>query len=58
MQIISSGDKVHDMSNPVFEKNKKNIPSLWSVEFAQREVIVKILSDVILRLSYIKINDC
>ena len=25
MQIVSNGDNLHEMSNPVFWKNKKNI---------------------------------
>ena len=40
MQIVSNGDSLHEMSNPEFEKNKKNI-SLVSAELAQRVVKVK-----------------
>ena len=25
MQIVSSGDNLHEMSNPIYLKNKKNI---------------------------------
>ena len=40
MQIVSNGDNLHEMSNPVFwEKNTKNI-NLLSAEFAQRGVKV------------------
>ena len=40
MQIVSIGDNLHEMSNPVFwEKNKKNIINLSSTtELAQRVV--------------------
>ena len=42
MQIVSSGDNLHEMSNPVFWKknNMKTIINLWSAEFAQRVVKV------------------
>ena len=41
MQIVSIGDNLHEMSNPVFwEKNKKNINSLSSAEL-QRVVTIK-----------------
>ena len=33
MQIDSSGDNLHEMSNPTSGKNKKNIINLLSVEF-------------------------
>ena len=36
MQIVSSGDNLHEMSNPVnFLKNKKNVINLLSAELAQ-----------------------
>ena len=40
MQIVSDGDNLHEMSNPV-GKSKKNIINLLSVEFAQRVIKVK-----------------
>ena len=43
MQIVSSGDNLHEMSNPVTGKNKKNIINLSSAENAQRVVKVKVL---------------
>ena len=45
MQIVSSGDNLHEMSNPVFwkklEKNKKKITNLPSAELAQRVIKTK-----------------
>ena len=46
MQIVSFGDNLHVISNPIFwkKKNKKNITYLLSAEFAQtvkKKVIVK-----------------
>ena len=41
MQIVSNGDNLHEMSNPVSGKNKKNIINLSSAEYAQRVVKVK-----------------
>ena len=41
MQIISNGDELHEMSNPVFWKNKRNAIDLSSAEFAQRMVKVE-----------------
>ena len=38
MQIVSNGDNLHEMSDPVFWKN---IINLLSAEFAQRVVMVK-----------------
>ena len=39
MQIVSSGDNLHEMSYPVSEKkNKKNIINLSSAEFVQSVV--------------------
>ena len=42
MQIVSIGDNLHEMSNPVFlGKNTKNIGDWLSAELAQRVVNVK-----------------
>ena len=42
MQIVSNGDNLHEMSNPVcWEKNKKSIIDLLSAELAQGVVKVK-----------------
>ena len=42
MQIVSSGDNLHEMLNPVFwEKKEKNIINLPSAENAQKMVQVK-----------------
>ena len=41
VQIVSRGDNLHEISKPIFWKNKKNIISLSSAEFAQRVVKVK-----------------
>ena len=43
MQIVSIGDNLHEMSNPVFleKKNKTNITDLSSAELAKRLVKVK-----------------
>ena len=40
MQIVSNGDNLHEMLNPVFweKKKKKNIAYLLSAELAQRVV--------------------
>ena len=43
MQIVSNGDNLHEMSNPVFSGNKKNVSSLSSAELAQRVVKVNSL---------------
>ena len=40
MQIVSSGDNLHDMSKPISGKNKKNIVNLSSAELAQKVVKV------------------
>ena len=42
MQIVSNGDNLHELSNPVSGKNKKNIISLLSAESAQTVVHVKL----------------
>ena len=41
MQIVSTGDNLHEMSNPVFLEKKKNIINLSSAELAKRVVKVK-----------------
>ena len=41
MQIVSNGDNLHEMSNPVSGINMKNIINLSSAELAQRVVKVK-----------------
>ena len=41
MQIVSNGDNLHEMSNPVFWENKKNIINLSSAELAQKSVKFK-----------------
>ena len=41
MQIVSLGDDLHEMSNPVFWKNKKKIVILSFAEFAWRAVKTK-----------------
>ena len=37
MQIVSNGDNLHEMSNPVSGESKKNIINLPSAELAQRK---------------------
>ena len=43
MQIVSNGDNLHEMSNPVFweKKNIKNITKMLSAGLTQRVVMVK-----------------
>ena len=41
MQIVFTGDNLHEMSYPVLGKNKKNTISLSSAELTQRMVEVK-----------------
>ena len=36
MQIVSSGDNLHEMSNPPSGKNMNNIVNLSSAELAQQ----------------------
>ena len=43
MQIVSNGDNLHEMSNPVFWG--KNIINLLSAEFAQRVVKVNTIGN-------------
>ena len=38
MQILSNGDNLHEISNPVFCENKKNIIRLSSAELTHRVV--------------------
>ena len=40
MKIVSNGDNLHEMSNPVLGKKKKNITALSSAELAKRVVKV------------------
>ena len=48
MQIVSNGNNLHEMSNPVFlGKNKKNIINLPSAEFAHRVINVKVTVDIL-----------
>ena len=42
MQIIFKGDNLHEMSNPVLGKIRKNITILMSAEFVQRMVKVEL----------------
>ena len=39
---LINGDNLHETSNPVFRRNKKNIFNLSSAELAQRVVKVKV----------------
>ena len=42
MQIVSNGDNLHEMSNPVlWGKNKNNVINFSSAELAQRVIRVK-----------------
>ena len=41
MQIVSLGDNLHEMSNPIFRRKYGNIISLSSAEFAHSMVCVK-----------------
>ena len=43
MQIVSSGDNLHETPKPIFWKNKKNV-NLSSDELAQRVLKVKFAS--------------
>ena len=47
MQIVSLGENLHEMSNPVLWKNKKSIINLSSAENAQKVVKVNIYLFVI-----------
>ena len=42
MQIVSSGDNLHEMSNPPGKNKKKNAFNLSSAEWAQSVVKVKV----------------
>ena len=45
MQIVSSGDNLHEMSKPIFGKNrKKNIINFSSAKIAQRVFKVRLTS--------------
>ena len=41
MQIVSSGDNLHEISKPIFWKKSENIIDLSSAELALRVVKVK-----------------
>ena len=41
MQIVSKGDNLHNGTDPVSMKNKKNLISLLSAEFAHSMIIIK-----------------
>ena len=43
MQIVSSGDNLHAMSNPVFWENKKNISKCRLLKFLPRVLSVKVM---------------
>ena len=47
MQIISSGDNLHEMPKPVSEKNKKNIINVLAAELVQRVVMLKVPSKIL-----------
>ena len=38
MQIVSNGDNLHEMSDPVFWGKKENILNFWSAGLARRVV--------------------
>ena len=40
MQIVSNGDNLHEMSNPVVLKNMKNVINLSSAELVMRVVML------------------
>ena len=42
MQIVSFGDNLHEMSNPIFLESRENIINLPSAELAQKVVKVKL----------------
>ena len=41
MQIVSNGDNLHEISNPVSGENKENIINLLSAELDQKVVKIK-----------------
>ena len=43
MQNVSNGDNLHELSNPVYGENKKNIINLSAAELAQKVVKVNLL---------------
>ena len=46
MQIVSKADNLHEMSNPVFWENKKNVNFSYA-EFSHKEVkLLKMVSDI------------
>ena len=56
MQIVSSGDNLHEMSKPTSVKNEKNIISLSSAEFANRVIKVNPNSYELRQTEYNVIN--
>ena len=44
MQIVASGNNLHEISKPVFSENKKSIINLSSAKFAQRVVKINFLT--------------
>ena len=48
MQIVSYGNNLHEMSNLFSGKNKKNTINLLSAEYAQRVLMVKVISSVMI----------
>ena len=47
MQIVSNGDNLHEMSNPVsWENNKKKIINISSADLAQRVLKVNFISEM------------
>ena len=55
MQTVSNRDNFHEMSNPVFWENKKNIFNLLSAEFAQRTVKFSLNKSILLLIIIITI---
>ena len=54
MQIVSNGDNLHEMLNPVFwEKNKKNIINLSFAELTKRVVKVIFFCFIIIKFLYL-----
>ena len=48
MQIVSIGDNLHEMSNPVFWEKKKSITNLSYAELAQ--AVIKVIESTTLVL--------
>ena len=47
MQVVSNGNNLHAMLNPVFWEKKKNIISVLSAELAQRMVKIKVTYSIL-----------